>query len=406
MISLCVCGFRVSSFCDNKSLIHIKGDYVIDRSIKDSYFICDSTTKIVVAGGRIEIVNCIFDANGHSVNRSLIECKKGNVSIKKCTIKNINSRAGKGAYGIFVNVENCTSIIKSCSFFNITDTREETDPFGYIKGMCGAIYYSTEDNVLHSKPHKQTAIDIEINYLFTSTPEGNINFKSNDADGIRVFINDTKTKKEYFDAQNYSFKNIRGADIQKRLIKISGASNCSISNVVYLGNEKLPNHYPSHLIAVFDSDKILINKVNYKSGCNNIAFCAGNSSNVSLNKIEICANETTIRTNPASLFYIDECKNLELRNITFTGGFQRLGRLYNSEGIYIQLKGDNIFCSSPIEIKDSKNVKLSGELNNVEKNKKGYFLIDNVEGLSIKGGLKKLDSKLFKYNDSMPAISE
>lgn len=378
-----------TSFNGRKRVYRIKGIYNIRGSVFNAVFICDSITKINIIGDKVIIDNCVFNANSNSVDRSLIDCLGKEVIIKNCVVKNIRGNNKNGAYGIFVDIEKCSSSIMSCIFKNISDSREETDPVGEMKGMCGAIFYSCSKCYLKSVPYNQKAEDIIIENVFTSLPNGEVNEKSTDADGLRVFINEKKTQKEFFDAQKYTIRNIRGRDLQKRLLKISGATNCVISNVVYKKNKKLSKRFPSNLIAVYDSDNIYISDVDYSSGCSDIAFCGINSHNINIDNIIVKDNKDQFGESTSSLFRINSCEHLAIRNLRFMGHYYRLGQLYNSEDVEIQLKGEDVSCTIPMEIKDSKDVKITGLLRNLKKDSNLLFKIVNVEGLSIDERLGK-----------------
>ena len=377
-------GFAQSNI--NK-IFHVRGVCIIDSSVNNTTFKCDSTSKILVIGKNIVIENCVFDANNNSVDRSLIECLCDNIVFKNCIIENIQGREGKGAYGIYIDIENCKSTIQSCKFKNITDSREETDPVGKMKGMCGAIFYSCSKNYLMSTPQYQYVENVEIENVYTSLPSGEINDKSIDADGIRIFINERKSPKAYSDAQKYVIKNVTGRDVQKRLIKISGATNCTISNVIYDNNRKLSRRYPSHLIAIYDSDNVQISNVDYTSGCNDIAICGSKSSHITINNVKVKGNGNVIRKTTSSLFRISNCSRLSIKDLKFSGQYYRLGQLSNSEDIEIELYGKNISCMSPIEIKDTKKISLSGNLQSINKVKSTVFKLEKVEDISIDKGL-------------------
>lgn len=379
----------------NGKTFFIKGSYNIRTSIKNATFCCDSITKLLITGDNVIIKNCIFDVNNHSVDRSLIECLGRKVIIKNCVIKNIKGDIGKGAYGIFIDIEKCSSIIKSCEFINISDSRKENDPVGKIKGMCGGILYSSGSYIITSNPQKQVAEDILIENVFTSIRDGKVNEKSYDADGIRVFINDAKTPKVLLHLQNYCFNNIKGKDVQKRLIKLSGAYNCEIKDVTYGGNQILSNRFPSHLIAVYDSDNININDVDYVSGCNDIAFCCSNSANVILKGVKVRGNVSPLNNSTSSLFRVNKCNNLSIRSMEFWGKFNRLGQLYNSENIFLQLKGENLYFINPIEIKDVKNLMLTGAIKKYTS--KMAVKCINVDNLSVGGNLARLKSQVLKF---------
>lgn len=391
----------------SSNTIHVKGLYTINSSIQNLVIICDSVTKIIVSGNNVVIEDCTFDANGYSVDRCFIELIGEDVTLKNCTIKNVRGKEGKGAYGIYVDIEKCSATILSCKFTNISDSREETDPVGQMKGMCGAIYYSCDRSYLKSSPRKQIIDDVEIESIFTSLPDGTINDKSFDADGIRVFINDKKTPQALLNAQEYEFRGIKGRDIQKRLIKISGGANCVVSNVFYKRNKKLPRRYPSHLIAVYDSEKIKLTDVDYSSGCNDIVFCGSNSTNVSLENLTVKDNSRLFRKSTSSLFRINNCKQLHIKGLRFSGQYYRLGQLNNSQDVDIQIEGKKVSCASSIEIKNTNGVKLAGSVQGVKNGSSSVFSLNNVNGVSIREELGGIDNpKLFKLKDCSGIVVE
>lgn len=376
---------NITSFAQNNNkVIFVKGVFTIDSSVNGITFKCDSTSKILVTGNCIKIENCVFDANGNSVDISLIDCLCKKVFFKNCVIENIRGQEGKGSYGIYIDIEKCSASILSCIFKNISDSREEDAPVGQMKGMCGAIYYSCFKNYLKSKPHRQYVEDIVIENIYTSLPNGEINNKSTDADGIRIFINEKKSPQELLDAQKYDITGVTGRDVQKRLIKISGASNCTLSNVYYKNNRKLSRRYPMHLIAVYDSNNIYITDVDYCSGCNDIAFCGSNSSNITIDKMKVEDNGNWFRKSTSNnLFRIYKCVGFHIKGLKFSGNYCELGQLNNSENIEIELEGKKVSCLSPIEIKDTKNISLSGTLQTVKRRNNSLFKLVNVEDLTV-----------------------
>lgn len=378
-------------------VFRVSGQYSIVSSISNATFKSDGMTKFLLTGEKVVIENCVFDVDGQSVDRSLIDCLASEVVLRNCTIKNIRSNNGNGAYGVYVDIVNCSSEIVSCNFINISDAREETDPVGEIKGMCGGVYYTCAKSVLTATPQKQIADNLYLEDIYTSLPNGDLNEKSFDADGIRIFVNDAKTKKEYLYAQCFVLNSITGRDIQKRLIKISGASSCEIKNVRYKTNRKIGRKYPAHLIAVYDSYNIHISDVEYKGGCNDIAFCGSNSANVTIDGLSVKSNGRVFRKSTSSLFRINKCKNLKINRLNFSGAFYRLGQLSSSEDVSIEMYGRNVTCVVPFEIKNTKGIQISGEIKGVRNNTPALFKMEKVEGVTVEGNITEVEPQIFKY---------
>ena len=324
-------------------------------------------------------------------------------------MENIHSTNGSGAYGIFINIERCSSSIMHCKFRNISDARETVDPIGVIKGMCGGVFYSGTSSALTTTPCMQVLDGAELENIYTSQPNGEINNVSTDADGIRVFVNDARTETKFYNAQSYSFSNIIGRDIQKRILKLSGVTNCKIENVTYEGNKKLPQRFPLSLIAVMDAFDVSVKSVRNISGCMKIGFVILNSKNIQLESFFLSGNGKDYNNSKAWLFRVFNSNNLRIENVKFEGNFEQLGRVYDSKDVYLQFDGHDFNTGNSLDVKRSDSVVVNCTLRNVGPGRTPLMFFDNVKDVKVNCNQKNVYSRIVDlgaYNNVDVLVNE